>query len=229
LAAAVAVSLILATFAEAGLMGVHRWVKLGPSRIHASAICLPILIVAMGMLAFSAPKLAGTLASLLGVGVMVLLAWQPDAAQATAFAGGLLVLLLFFRRRLVWTVWAAAAGTAVCAVWAWKRPDPLLAIPHVEGIVGLAADSGALWWLAAVAALAILPLPFLLARSEDGTAPPTSLALGVYVCLTLIAPWFGNFPVPLLGYGVSPMIGYFVALSWLLKRERLAGGFERRV
>src|SRR5262249_16936765 len=152
---------------------------------------------------------------LLGVGITGFLLLQPDAAQASAFAGALIV-LLFFCRQTSWVTWAAAPAALVCAAWSWMRPDPLLPVRHVEGIVGLAAQNGVLWLLASLASLALLPCPFLLSRGRDGRASPQALALGLYFVLNVIAPCFGPFPVPLLGYGVSPIAGYFVALTWLL-------------
>jgi hypothetical protein len=212
--------LLLATFADAGLGGVHRWVHLGPFRLHAAAICLPLLILALGEnRSFAGGKSEGWLSPLLGVGATALLAFQPDAAQATAFAGALLI-LLFSRPRPTWVVWSAALSSVACAAWAWKRPDPLPSIPHVEGIVGLAAESGVFWLLASLVSLALLPLPFLFARQRDGSSSFTALALGFYFGLQAVMPWFGFFPVPLLGFGVSPIIGYFGALSWLVMARR---------
>lgn len=221
--AVLAVGLVLATFAGAGLEGVHRWVRVGPLHLHASALCLPALILALGK-ALDSPggALTGRLAPLLGMVVTGLLALQPDAAQATAFAGALLI-LLFFRRSPHWMIWPAALAIVTCAALAWMRPDPLLPVPHVEGIVGLASRSGTLWLLASLASLALLPLPFLLARRGEGGASPEALALGGYFCLTLIAPLFGAFPVPLLGFGVSPIVGYFIALAWLVARRPSLG------
>ncbi len=218
--AAGAIALLLATFADAGSEGVYRWLRLGPFRFHAAAICLPVLIVALGDDRSSADsKSAGWLSPLLGVGAMALLALQPDAAQATAFAGALLI-LLFSRRRPPGAVWSGALLTVVCVIWAWKGPDPLLPVRYVEGIVGLAAQSGALWLVASLASLALLPLPFLSARRTDGSWSFTAVALAVYFCLEVVMPWLGCFPVPLLGFGLSPIIGYFAALAWLVMTRR---------
>ncbi len=210
------VGLLLATFADARLNGVHRWVVVGSLRIHAGAVCLPALILTLGeILNHPEWKLAGWFAALPGVGVAGLLLLQPDAAQASAFAGALIVLLVSCRQTLR-VSWVAALLIAVCAVWSWMRPDPLLPVPHVEGIVGLAAQNGRLWLLASLASLALLPCPFLLDWGRVGRTSPTSLALGLYFALNVIAPCLGSFPVPLLGFGLSPIAGYFVALTWLL-------------
>ena len=96
-----------------------------------------------------------------------------------------------------------------------SRTDPPAPVPHVEGIVGLAMELGTGWGAAAGASLLLLPLPFFAARAQgDGRA---GLAIGTYVAVTILAPALGNFPVPVLGHGASPIIGYFVALG-LLRR-----------
>lgn len=46
-----------------------------------------------------------------------------------------------------------------------------------------------------------------------------SLAFGVYVALTSVSPFWGTFPVPIMGYGVAPIIGYFIALALCVRTE----------
>ena len=48
--ACLAAGALVATFAMAGSMGVHRWIQVGPLAVHAGAVCLPALIVALGAL-----------------------------------------------------------------------------------------------------------------------------------------------------------------------------------
>jgi hypothetical protein len=48
--AALGLVLLAATFLHAGLMGVHRWVQLGPLALYAGAITLPMVINAAGEL-----------------------------------------------------------------------------------------------------------------------------------------------------------------------------------
>jgi cell division protein FtsW (lipid II flippase) len=220
LAVIFSVTLLLLTFANAGLMGVHRWVQAGPVRLYAGAVTLPILIIVLGKW-WAVPKKnpAEALALLLALGVLAVLALQPDAALATAFAGALLAMIARSRRPLRLTWWAAL-GVVACAAWAWLRPDPLPSVRHVEGIIGMAAERGTLWLVASLLSLGLLPWPFLLARREDGQVFVVAFALGVYFLLNLIVPAFGAFPVPLMGYGLSPIAGYFIALAWLLAARR---------
>lgn len=215
-----ALGLLAATFLDPGLEGVHRWIQAGPVHLHAGAACLPLLILALGAkLRAAGDRRPGCLVLLAGSVCLLLLVLQPDAAQATAFAGALFVLLASGRKPATLTT-PAAPFAVVGVVWAWKRPDPLLPVRYVEGIVGTAAQNGAPWRLGALLALAFLPLPFLFAALDNDR--PTATALGVYFLLCLLGSFFGVFPVPVMGFGLSPMIGYFLALGWLVARENRA-------
>ena len=141
-----------------------------------------------------------------------LLMLQPDAAQATAFAAAAATLLAANTQRTR-VAWSAMAVIAALAAWAWTRVDPLPPVPHVEGIVGLARESGPAWLVASLVALALLPCPFFAERSSSQAG--VLRALGVYLCVCILAPLLGNFPVPLLGAGLSPIVGYFIALASL--------------
>lgn len=211
ISAGLAAGALAATFAVAGSMGVHRWIPLGPLTVHAGAICLPVLIVALGVLdAFGGKRRWGPL--LFAISVAMLLLLQPDAAQATAFAGAAFTLLIANNQR-AGAAWSAALVIAALAAWTWTRVDPLPPVAYVEGIVGLARESGPAWLVASIGALAVLPLPFFIRPSRSH--PAIARALGVYFCVCILAPFFGHFPVPLLGFGLSPIVGYFIALGSL--------------
>jgi cell division protein FtsW (lipid II flippase) len=205
---------LAATLLAPGLEGVHRWVALGPLRLHAASILLPSLLVALNALSRAR---GGWIATLVALGVLLCLFVQPDAAQATAFAAAAGVLLLpRAGRGAPWLggILALAAGLT------WMRRDPLAPVPHVEHVVGLAAELGAGWVVAALAALLLLPIPFLLAGR--GAENRTGAALGTYVAITLLAPLAGIFPVPVMGYGMSPILGYLAGLGILLRTAAYA-------
>lgn len=207
--ACVAAGVLAATFAMAGSMGVHRWIAVGPLNLHAGAVCLPFLIVALGTLDAFGGKMRWP-PLLLAIAAAALLLLQPDAAQATAFAGATFTLLIGNRQRAR-AAWAAALLIALLAAWTWTRPDPLSPVPYVEGIVGLARQSGPAWLVASIVALALLPLPFLVSPGQSAVAR----ALGVYLGICILTPFFGSFPVPMLGFGLSPIVGYYIALAHL--------------
>jgi hypothetical protein len=211
-----AVGALAATFAMAGSMGVHRWIPIGPVTVHAGAVCLPLVIVALGASNAFGRELQWTpLFMANSVGTLLFL--QPDAAQATGFAAAVAVLLIGNKERGP-GAWGAAMVIGVLAAWTWVRPDPLQPVPYVEGIVGLAGQNGVAWVVAAIMALALLPLPFFI-RPFDSQST-VARALGFYLCVCILAPIFRPFPVPLVGFGLSPIVGYFVALASLPSIDR---------
>jgi hypothetical protein len=154
------------------------------------------------------------------VGVAFVLLLQPDAAQATAFAAGCLVLLLPLAERDPLRL-ICLLSLPLLAGLTWLRLDPLAPVPYVEDIVHLAAGLGAGWTVAAVVSLLVLPLPFF--HAARGGGKHAGLALGAYVAITVLAAFLGNFPVPVMGYGVSPIIGYLAGLA-ILMRAAPSGG-----
>ncbi|WP_314305866.1 hypothetical protein [Brevibacillus parabrevis] len=69
---------------------------------------------------------------------------------------------------------------------------------------------GMVWLLVGVLSIFARIAPFLLLHSAH--AKIVSIALGVH-----FAALFGNFPVPIIGYGFSPMIGYIIALTSIIR------------
>jgi hypothetical protein len=203
---ATAVATILLPFIAPGMMGVHRWVSLGGFSLQPSAIVLPFIITAVAWIARQHAVVSIASAVL----TTMILALQPDAAQAFSFAVACSVLFALnaarqhYRAIGVLLLLAAAAAS-------FTRNDPLPPVPHVEGIFALVASRGALWAVFGIAALLLLPLPFIatFARAHDRVA----LALAVYAGMTILASFSGTFPVPVMGYGASPILGYFIALA----------------
>jgi cell division protein FtsW (lipid II flippase) len=211
-AALVALTFLGMTFLDGGLHGVHRWVRLGPVLLHPGAIFAPVLVLALGAPSWAA-KGGERVPRILACIVALALALQPDAAQAAAFSGAMITLWLG-RRPFKASTLAATGFLVAATLWAWLRPDGLQPVPHVEGIVGLAAQDGILWQAMAVGTLMLLPLPILFPPSDARYS--RGAALAVYTALCTLAPLAGAFPVPILGFGFSPMLGYFLGLGWLI-------------
>ena len=207
----VGVVILISTFLDPGLQGVHRWIQPGPVRLYAAAIFLPMIIVLLG---FLVERGRIRTAILLMACTLAVLAAQPDAAQTTAFSVAIFAMALCrFRRN--WLLWPVAFALAGISAWAWLRPDPLPRFPYVEDILNLAGDQGVLWYASGLVILFALPAPFL---SPPRAVSSTAWALGCYFFTCMLAPFLGNFPVPLLAYGASPIIGYFLALDWLISQ-----------
>jgi hypothetical protein len=156
--------------------------------------------------------------------IAALLAAQPDASQASAFAVAALILLARRRDLSPGMTLAAMIGVAGFAALAWIRPDPLQPVPEVEGIFGLLAGESLLLAAAAALALAATSLVPLRVRSRadhGGMAFGTPLA-GYFVTAGVM-PFLGAFPVPLVGLGMSFPIGYWLGMAFLCARAPTPG------
>jgi hypothetical protein len=204
-AAGGSIAALLLPFAFTGLEGVHRWVSVAGFGLHASAIVAPVLIACIA----TAPGRRA--AFVVAAASVLILALQPDAAQASSVAAAACVIHARnrgLRRREV----TAGVVTLIALAMASLIPDdPLKPVRHVEGIFEVVSSRGTVWMLMGTAALLLLTVPFLLAWVRRRQS--LSLALGVYVAMITIAPAWGVFPVPVMGYGVSPILGYFIALA----------------
>ncbi|HVE70111.1 MAG TPA: hypothetical protein VNI54_01985 [Thermoanaerobaculia bacterium] len=202
----VSIIAILATFASHGVDGVHRWVFFGSFGLHASAVVAPLMIACVA----TAPNpylMLGTAAA-----TAILLALQPDAAQACSFAAACGVILFRDLKSDPRKLAVGLGALIACSVVSLIRLDPLKPVRHVEGIFEAASARGAAWAFLATVALLLLPTPYFLMWAQRRQSL-MALALGVYVAMVTIAPAWGTFPVPVMGYGVSPILGYYVALA----------------
>jgi hypothetical protein len=211
IAAVVGVLVLASTLLADGIDGVHRWHELGSLRIHPSALLGPALLVFAASHIEQKPLLIHAfLLSVQGLHVL-----QPDAGQATAF--GLAAMALLAPRLTASNVLLAVVYGASIA-GAWLRPDPLPPAPFVEDIYLRAFQIGPA--AGAVAVIALVPAvlsPFLVARrtrcSPEGQA--VARALAVYLVVSALVVLFGEFPIPLLGFGPSPALGAFFGLAAL--------------
>lgn len=213
LAGAILILLAL-TFADAGLEGVHRWVRLGPLRLHSAALVMPLLLLVLVFL-WSERRLLLSLAVFSCA--LVLHIAQPDAGQATALAAAGMVHATF-RDQPMWSRITLLGIGILGAGAAWLRPDPLLGVPMVEDIVPHAFTMNVGLGIAAVIALALLPTSAIaFARTFDSAnhARLYGFVLGAYLLASLIVVGVGEFPTPVLGFGASPMLGAIWGMALL--------------
>ena len=196
---------VAASFLSRGQMGVHRWVSLGPLSINAAAVTLPAALVALAAIG------RGTWWSwVLALACLAILVAQPDGSQATAFGAALAWIAL--RRNLGAAAKAAVLlSTTTLVAGAWLRPDPLQPVPEVEQILQLAYRISPAIGAVALGSLIMFALaPGLIAREGPVEASVAGEALSLYLLISALAPFIGAFPVPLVGVGLSPVLG-----SWL--------------
>lgn len=206
-----ALVLVAATLAFTPLEGVSRWVLLGPVRLHVSAFASPLVLFAAGVLLSTGRQLA---AAMLVLALQAVHVVQPDGGQAAAFGLGAVALFIGARVALGGRV-AACLAVALLGAAAFLRPDPLLAVPHVERILALAASHGTGLQLAGIIVLALPALSLLaLARTaEPPLARGPGVSLALYLAGLALVPAFGNFPVPVLGFSPSMLLGVWATLG----------------
>jgi hypothetical protein len=213
------------TFVDAGLEHVHRWVTIGRIRLHVASLILPAFLLFFPALRIQQSKTAWVSA----LAIAGLLAAQPDACETSAFVAALLVSVLF---QSPTSISCLVLGAMFCslALISWTRPDPLPTIPHVEGILGLAMEVHPAVALLGLTSLATLPLPFIIIGQRGNEAGRAgALAVTAYFVLkTCTALITERFPVMLLGYGASAILGYFIALrACFLAADSLWNGSAR--
>ena len=198
---------LAASFLGRDLEGVHRWISAGPMTLNVALLVLPMTVVAMARVART--SLRPWLVAFLCLGLLTL---QPDASQATSF--GLVMMVLawsqFSSAKVKGVVTLAALGLIVAAC---LRPDPLKPVPEVEGIIKMAsAISPLLAGLTLAMSAGVAVAPILGAPPEVRKAGG---ALAVLFGVWMIAPFFGAFPVPLVGVGLSPVLGAWLGVGML--------------
>lgn len=207
--------LLLCTFLDAGLQGVHRWIRLGPLALNAAFLAVPAALIGLDRRMREGRTYE---ACAWGVAVGALLLLQPDASMASALALAAVPVLLQGQKN------RAARWVALCALFAltvasWLRPDPLEPVAHVEGMLSLAWTCGPGYGLLSLLSLAILFIPFALGARRQ---PVRALCAGNALLFAglLLSTRFGAFPVPVLGGGASPILGYLLAAAHAVRRMR---------
>jgi cell division protein FtsW (lipid II flippase) len=205
---------LAATLLNAPQEGVHRWIDAGPLHINAAAVLLPAATVALAVLA---ERQWSWLVAAASLGLLVR---QPDASQAAAFGAGMIVVLASLRAPAAVRA-GGVAVTVLAVVAAWLRPDPLQPVPEVEEIIGLAWAWTPLAGVAAVALLAATALwPLRMAGPDRPRVRTAALALAACCVVTALAPAFGAFPVPLVGMGMSAILGFWLGAGALAAAAR---------
>ncbi|OZT11529.1 cell division protein [Priestia aryabhattai] len=203
----ISILLLLLTFISRGIGGVHRWVAIGGLQINVSMVVLPALLLMIWKLSLKSLKLSVAVV----LSVSIILFFQPDASQLTSFGLPAIVLLINrgVRKSVSLLLIVILFGLITTS---WIFLDNLSSIAYVEEIVGLVAQMGIIWYISGILALILLPIPFVLFPPKHFVLPST--CIGMYFTLLLISTLFGSFPVPLMGYGASPILGFLIAITW---------------
>lgn len=215
-----ALGLIVLTLFSKGEESVHRWLSLGPFRLNASMALVPVVIFAISDLLRH--NRVGAMA--LALSVLVILVLQPDAGQLTAFGFATAILLLLDQSLTVAIKGLSLLALGLAGAASWLRSDPLQPVEHVERILHLLAARGFWGTLAAVSSVLLLVTPIVvvaLIRKRRGDRNwPLALSLFAYLVTCFAVTEFGFFPVPVIGAGIAPVIGYYL-IGCVLNKGRI--------
>lgn len=180
------------------LIGIARWIPMGPFALHAGALVLPALaVLAARDEAFAPPiLLAALLAAIL----------QPDAATGLAV---MMAAVGLYNARGDWRMVPVAGIAFFASIVAGLRGE-LPAQPFVERVlVELAMNQP----LAALGLAAALLASFLLIAHALPAEKPVRHALAGSLFGFSLAAVVSNYPSVLIGYGAAPILGYGLALA----------------
>ena len=191
--------------------GPARWLLLGSVRLYVAPVVLPAALFLLGAPMIRVPSLYA--ASVTAGAVALVL--QPDASQVSALTLGMLALVM--SRTHFWLRFALLAILLASAAVAWHVPDPLIPVRHVEGVFGLAADVSSFALVAALAS-ATLPVAALTWTAWRTRSGGIFAVAAYYAALFAQAPLLIT-PVPLLGSGAGPILGYFLVAGLISRSD----------
>ncbi|TXI89855.1 MAG: hypothetical protein E6Q34_09890 [Burkholderiaceae bacterium] len=200
---------LLACFAFSEAGNPSRWLKLKGLRLYFSATVLPVVIYLLARLHWRLRFSAMGNLALFSVFVL-LLAAQPDLSQALAFTLAAIFIVWHRADSLLLKVGGSAVWAVLC-YWCWQQADPLQPVPYVEGVIQLAASAGDFAMIAAIISVALLPLGLFFIGIKRSM--PELIPIALYYIVILICAYRGLTPMPLLGFGAGPGLGYFVLLA----------------
>lgn len=205
----VSTSLLLSTFYDNGIMDVHRWINFYSFRINIGLIVSPLLLIQISRI--TKPKLA-ILFSLI---ISIIFLLQPDASLVSAFSISTYV-LLFKKCKSILIKISFLFFTLFMIGYSWYNLDNLEPVSYVENIHNLTKEISMALYFVSLISLLLLIVPFVYDAKNDYL----SFSLGINFFVLLLATFFGHFPVMLMGYGISPIIGYYIGLIWKINPNR---------
>jgi hypothetical protein len=147
------------------------------------------------------------------------LALQPDRAMAGMLAAGLTALAVMRPDRAALTALAAALAGFLVSL---ARTDLLPATPYVDQVLYASFGVHVLAGFAVLGGLALLVLPAIVGVRRDLAHRHVHLVFGAVWVSATAAAALGNYPTPIVGYGGSAILGYFLSLAALPRLARPA-------
>ena len=190
-----------ATLFGHGAEGVRRWLDLGVISINASMLVLPALLIILYRMKNPYPIIICSAA---------ILCFQPDISQLAGFcAGSLPIIWQCGTKRTLLT--GMSLYFCILARICLFIPADILPMPYSEGILTMLGNVSVLLLMIGWAALLIIPLFFGYGYCKQKSRPLLSLA--VYYLVTILFVLTEKYPVPFIGFGLSPIAGYWLAYA----------------
>lgn len=145
---------------------------------------------------------------------LTLLVLQPDASQATTLGAVMVAVAAATSSRplLQGSVIIGAIGLAILA---WFKCDPLQPVPEVEDVIELGLVTALLLTVVAVSIVVAAVSVERLTRYLREAPRIAAWALSVCLLSWLALTFFGAYPVPWIGIGLSPINGAWVGVGLL--------------
>lgn len=212
---AIASVLFLAgSFLSDGIDDVHRWIQIGPMNLNIAFIALPILLITINRL-LEKGRFKICIALILVSAILLFL--QPDASMISAFSVALLPIIYTKCKNKLWNFVVVAILIFFSAI-SWSNIDRLQPVSYVENIIVLAKESGWVYLFLCIFALFVMIWPFVRPTGFQ-QCRGISVSLGLFFFVLIMSTLFGNFPVPLIGYGISPILGYMISAAYVVKKK----------
>lgn len=180
---------------EAG--GARRWVNLSVFQANAAHLVLPALLTLMCKMKRPLPVLLGAAA---------VLSFQPDLVQITAFIAASSP---FMRKLEEKQLWGSVLILGLLAVRCFNAPTTLEPVIYCEGILDMLGGTLKLLKTIGWIALAAIPALLMIGFAEEGER--RLLSVSIYYAVSMFFAVSGECPVLFMGFGLSPIAGYFLA------------------
>ncbi|WP_438728379.1 hypothetical protein ACR9YC_13130 [Parasphingorhabdus sp. DH2-15] len=181
----------------------RRWILMGPFFVQTSLILLPSIA-----LCFARSQNLWTLLAICAAGLAV--AIQPDRAMAAMLSGTAIIICCKKASSMTIT---AAIFCSIAFMATLLQPDRLPAVPFVDHILWTAFDVHATLGLSLWFGCLIMICPVLLLPRANRTIVHYIFASSWLIIIASAA--LGAYPTPMLGYGASAIIGYFLSLIFV--------------
>lgn len=191
-----------------GIDGVRRWIALGPLQMQPAAIALPLVVW------FVVHSSSTRLAAVTLMISAAIAAVQPDPQMVTGVTAVAFCMALLLRGGALW--WSAFGVSVLAGVVAAFGPV-LEPVPYVEQVLPLSFEAH--WGLGLAVGAGLVAVPLLMLAASP-SRPPVAVALAALWVGLGAACLAGQFPTPVLGYGLSWMIGFAISLGLTTHRPR---------